>query len=337
MTHRLILLLTAALLSWSAYADGELNIYSSRQEQLIAPLLDQFSKKTGIVVNVVTGKDDALIERLRIEGRNSPADLLWTADAGRLHRAKSQGLLQPVDSALLESAIPQHLRDIDGEWFGLTTRARPIMYARGKVDPAELSTYEALADPQWKGRICVRSSDNIYNQSLVAAMIEHLGEPRTEAWARGLVANFAKPPAGGDREQISAAAAGVCDLAIANTYYLGGMLGSPNAAERQAAEKVAVFWPNQESTGTHVNISGAGVTKAARNRDHAIQLLEFMMSDEAQQWYAEGNSEYPVKAGVEWSEVLKRWGEFKADELPMNILGENNADALRLMDRAGWK
>ncbi len=337
MFQRLTLLLTATLLSCSAFASGELNVYSSRQEQLIAPLIEQFSKQTGIVVNVVTGKDDALIERLRIEGRNSPADLLWTADAGRLHRAKSQGLLQPIESEVLEAVIPAHLRDADQQWFGLTTRARPIMYARDRVDPAELSTYEALADPKWKRRICVRSSDNIYNQSLVAAMIEHLGEERTEAWTRGLVANFARPPAGGDREQISAVAAGVCDIAIANTYYLGGMLKSPNAADRQAAEKVAVFWPNQDGTGTHVNITGAGVTKAARNRDNAIRLIEFMVSDEAQQWYAEGNSEYPVKAGVEWSEVLKRWGEFKADELPMNVLGENNAAALRLMDRAGWK
>ncbi|MDX9875532.1 MAG: extracellular solute-binding protein, partial [Spongiibacteraceae bacterium] len=250
MFQRLTLLLTATLLSCSAFASGELNVYSSRQEQLIAPLIEQFSKQTGIVVNVVTGKDDALIERLRIEGRNSPADLLWTADAGRLHRAKSQGLLQPIESEVLEAVIPAHLRDADQQWFGLTTRARPIMYARDRVDPAELSTYEALADPKWKRRICVRSSDNIYNQSLVAAMIEHLGEERTEAWARGLVANFARPPAGGDREQISAVAAGVCDFAIANTYYLGGMLKSPNAADRLAAEKVAVFWPYLDGSGT---------------------------------------------------------------------------------------
>lgn len=339
MLHRLsrtVALGLLALLPALGWAE-EVNIYSSRQEELIRPILERFSKRTGIQVNVVTGKDDALIERLRIEGKNSPADLLLTADAGRLWRAKSMDLLQPIQSKRLNAAVPSHLRDPDGEWYGLSMRARPIMYVQGKVDPSELSTYQNLADPRWDGRICIRSSGNIYNQSLVAAQIAHHGVEQTEAWARGLVSNFARPPAGGDRDQIKAAAAGMCDIAIANTYYLGGMLTSPDQSERAAAQKMAVFWPNQKTTGTHVNISGGGVTKAARNPENARRLLEFLVSDQAQQWYAESNAEYPVKEGVDLSPVLAEWGTFKADDLPMAKLGENNAEAVRLMDRAGWK
>jgi iron(III) transport system substrate-binding protein len=323
--------------TFNAFAQGEVNLYSSRQEALIRPLLDMFTEQTGIEVNLVSGNDDAIIERLRVEGINSPADMLLTADAGRLHRAKSLDLLQPVSSDVLAAAIPSAYRDPEGTWYGLSLRARVIMYARDRVDPAELSTYEALAGPPWRGRICVRSSGNIYNQSLTAALIAHHDVATVEAWARGLAANLARPPAGGDRDQIQAVAAGQCDIAISNTYYLGGMLRSDDAAQREAAGKVAVFWPNQQQHGTHVNVSGAGVTRAAANVDNAIALLEFMVSDEAQRWYAEGNSEYPVKQGVEWSEVLKQWGTYKADSLNLATLGQNNAEAVRLMDRAGWK
>lgn len=339
MLHGLTRALLAGVLAVAPLlaAAQEVNIYSSRQENLIRPVLERFTKETGVKVNLVSGNDDALIERLRIEGANSPADLLLTADAGRLHRAKTQNLLQPVQSETLENAIPAHLRDADGHWFGLSQRARPILYVKGEVDPKELSSYADLADPRWKGRICIRSSSNIYNQSLTAALLEHWGAERTEQWARGLVANFARPPAGGDRDQINAAAAGICDIVVANTYYLGGMLNSSDARERAAAEKMAVFWPDQDGNGVHVNISGGGVTRAAKHADAARQLLEFLVSDEAQQWYAEANSEYPVKEGVKWSDTLRSWGEFKADQLPMAVLGENNADALKLMDRAGWK
>ncbi len=332
-----LLLPLTGLVSQPATAAEEVNIYSARNEELIRPLLDRFSEQTGIRVNLVTGKADALLERLRREGRNSPADLLVTTDAGRLHRAQAAGVLQPVRSEVLEAAIPPAYRDPEGYWYGLSVRARPIMYVKGKVDPAELSTYEALADPRWKGRICIRSSDNIYNQSLVAAMIATRGEEATEAWARGLVANFARKPAGGDRDQIAAAAAGVCDVAIANTYYLGVMLTGKDEGQRQAAERLAVFWPNQGDRGAHVNISGAAVTAAARNRDNAVRLMEFMASDAAQRWYAEANIEYPVLPAVEWSPVLESWGRFKADNLNMAKLGEYNAAAVRLMDRAGWR
>jgi iron(III) transport system substrate-binding protein len=318
-------------------AEDEVNLYSSRQENLIKPLLDRFTEQTGIKVNLVTGKDDALLQRLQSEGRNSPADLLLTADAGRLHRAKAAGSTQAVSSEVLSEAIPAAYRDPEGHWYGLTLRARPILYAKGKVDPASLSTYEALAEPAFKGEICIRSSDNIYNQSLVASMIAANGVEATETWAKGLVANLARPPKGGDRDQVKAAAAGECDIAVANTYYLAGMLTSKDGAERAAGEAMGVFWPNQDGRGAHVNVSGAAVTASARNRDSAIRLIEFLASPESQQWYADVNGEYPVREGVEMSPLLASWGTFKADSLNLERLGELNAEAVRLMDRAGWK
>lgn len=330
-------LLLGLALAGCSRTGGEVNLYSSRQENLIRPLLERFTAQTGIRVNLVSGKDDAIIERLKVEGRNSPADVLLTADAGRLYRAQALDLLQPVDSRVLTAAIPEAYRDPQGHWFGLSLRARVLIYAPERVRPEQLSTYQALAGPQWQGRLCTRSSDSIYNQSLVAALIAHEGSAAVEAWARGLVANLARPPVGGDRDQISAVAAGVCDVALANTYYLGGMLQSEVAAEREAAAKVAVFWPDQQQHGVHVNVSGAGVTRAAKHREHAVRLLEFLVSDEAQQWYAEVNNEYPVKAGVAWSPLLQGWGRFKADALNLAWLGRHNAEALRLMDRAGWK
>lgn len=316
---------------------AEVNLYSARQEALIKPLLDRFTEQTGIRVNLVSAKDDTLIKRLESEGRNSPADLLITADAGRLHRARELGLLAPLQSEILAARIPASYRDPEGHWFGLSLRARPILYVRDRVDPAGLSSYADLANPRWKGRICIRSSDNIYNQSLVASRIARYGEHATEAWARGLVANFARPPRGGDRDQIKAAAAGQCDIAIANTYYLAAMLNDSQASERASAERLAVFWPDQEGDGVHVNVSGIGLTTAARNREQAVKLMEFMVSEEAQRWYADTNQEYPVAEGIEASETLQAWGPFKADDLNLSELGRYNADALRLMDRVGWR
>lgn len=324
-------------LNGAALAAGEVNLYSARQEALIKPLLDKFTAETGIKVNLVSAKADALLQRLKSEGRNSPADILLTVDAGNLHAAQAAGVLQPVQSAALEAAIPAAYRDPAGHWFGLSMRARPILYVKGKVDPAELSTYEALAEPKWKGRICVRSSDNVYNQSMVGSMIATRGEAATEAWAKGFVANFARKPQGGDRDQIKAAVAGQCDIAIANTYYLAQMLESDKADEKVAAEKIGVFWPNQNERGVHVNISGAGVTAAAPNRAHAVRLLEFLAGEAAQQWYAETNQEYPVSSGVATSATLRGLGEFRADSVNMAKLGEFNAAAVRLMDRAGWR
>lgn len=332
-----VVLVTAASLALPVLAGGEVNLYSARKEALIKPLLDRFSSENGVQVNLVTGKDDALLERLKSEGDNSPADLFITADAGRLHRAQTAGVLQPVKTPDLEQAVPENLRDPDGHWYGLSQRARPVFYAKGVVDPDELSTYEALADPSWKGRICIRSSNNIYNQSLVASMIASDGEASTEKWARGFVANFARPPKGGDRDQLKAVAAGLCDIAVANTYYFGMMLAGNDPKQRAAAEKLAIFWPNQDDRGTHVNVSGIGLTTAAKNRDTAVALMEFLVSPEAQRWYAEANHEYPVRAGVPWSDMLEDWGQFKADTLNLSLLGENNPAAVMLMDRAGWR
>jgi len=329
----LVTLVTGA----AAIAAEEVHVYSARKEYLIKPLLDRFSRQNGVEVKLVTAKAGPLLTRLKSEGMNSPADLFITTDAGRLHQAKTAGVLQPVESDVLEESVPASLRDPEGYWYGLSVRARPIMYVKGEVDPGELGTYEALADPKWKGRICVRSSSNIYNQSLVASMIAAKGEERTLEWLEGLVANFARAPKGGDRDQIKAAAAGLCDIAIANNYYLMQMLSSDDPAQRAAAEKVDIFWPNQQSRGAHVNVSGAGVTKAAENRAQAVQLLEFLLSDASQQWYAEVNNEYPVKPGVKKSKTLASFGEFRADDLNLARLGELNAKAVKLMDRAGWK
>jgi iron(III) transport system substrate-binding protein len=337
MFKKIALALLTTSLATPAFADGEVNVYSARKEQLIKPLFDKFTEQTGIKVNLVTGKDDALLERLKLEGENTPADLLMTADAGRLYRAVEMELTQPVESEVLNKDIPANLRDANNHWFGLTSRARPIFYVKDKVKPEELSTYEDLADPKWKGRICIRSSDNIYNQSMLGSMIAVSGADKAQAWADGLVKNFARPPEGGDRDQIKAAAAGQCDIAISNTYYYGQMLTSEEAADKAAAEKVAIFWPNQQDRGTHINISGAAVTKVAKNKDNAVKLMEFLVSDDSQKWYAEANQEYPVKAGVAPSEMLKGWGEFKADSLNLSELGKNNAAAVKIMDKAGWK
>lgn len=312
-------------------------MYSARQEVLIKPLLDQFTARTGIRVNLVAGSADALMERLRSEGAHSPADILLTVDAGNLNRAKQAGLFQPVRSELLDQAVPASYRDPEGHWFGLSVRARPILYARDRVDPTALSRYQDLADPRWKGRVCVRSSSNVYNQSMVAAMIAERGVAETESWARGLAANLARPPQGGDRDQIKALAAGQCDLALVNTYYLGGMIQSYQAEDREMAAKVAVLWPNQGDRGVHVNVSGAGVTRHARNSGNALLLLEFLAGEEAQRWYSEVNFEYPVRPGVPVSETLAAWGPFVADDRNLAALGEHNAEAVRLMDRAGWR
>lgn len=318
-------------------AEEVVNLYSARKEKLIKPLLDRFSEETGIQVNLVTGKADALLQRLQSEGRNTPADMLITTDAGRLHRAKAAGVTQAVESEVLRDVVPESFRDPDSHWYGLSLRARPILYVKGKVDPSRLSTYEALIDPEWDNRICIRSSGNIYNQSLVASMIDANGAEATETWAKAFVKQFARPPKGGDRDQIKAAAAGLCDIAIANTYYLAGMLTSKDKAQRDAAAKLAVFWPNQQGRGAHVNVSGVALTKAAKNRKNAIRLLEFLVNRDSQAWYAEANGEYPVRTDAEPSELLKEWGDFKMDRLNLAQLGLLNPDALRMMDRAGWK
>lgn len=316
---------------------AEVNIYSARKEALIKPILKQFTQETGIRVNLVTGKADALIKRLEIEADQSPADVLLTVDAARLYRAKEKGLLQQLPTGFVADRVPAHYRDDQNTWLGLSVRSRVIVYAKDKIQPEQLSSYEDLSDAKWRGKICVRSSSNIYNQSLMASLISVLGEQKAEQWAKGLVENFARSPKGGDRDQIKAVAAGQCQLAIVNTYYIGGMMASTVDAERQAVGKVGVFWPNQSDRGAHINISGIALLQSAKHRDEALQLIEFLLSDKAQRWYAETNFEYPVVEGIPASADLESWGEFKSEQIPLNLLGEFNAKAVRIMDRAGWQ
>lgn len=315
----------------------EVNLYSYRQEVLIKPLLDAFTAKTRIKVNLVSGGEDALIERLKAEGAASPADLMITVDAGRLVRTKELGLFQPIKSAVVEAAVPAAYRDPDGTWTALSIRGRPIMYSADRVKPADLSTYEDLASPKWKGKICVRSSSHIYNQSMLATMIESVGAEKAEAWAKGVGENLARKPQGGDRDQLKAIAVGECDLALANTYYLAGLTQSKDPSEQDTAKKVKIFWPNQNDRGAHVNVSGIGVTKSSKNVANAVQFIEFMLSDEAQKIHAEVVGEFPIKAGIPRSEVVASFGTFKADTVPLSVLAKNNAEAVRIFDRVGWR
>jgi iron(III) transport system substrate-binding protein len=334
---KIVLLALAGLLVSCASPTPEVNLYSARKEALIKPLLEAFTNETGIKVNIISASADALLERIKSEGINSPADVLLTTDAGRLHRAKEAALFAPIESTVLSSNIPATYRDSENTWFGLSLRARPIMITAKAAD-LTLARYEDLVSPELAGQICIRSSGNIYNQSLVASMLAYDPADEVEAWAQGLVANFAREPQGGDRDQIRAAAAGQCAIVVANTYYLANMLSeSATPDDRAAGEAITVVWPNQADRGTHVNVSGAGLIKSAPNSENGIKLIEYLSSDEAQHLYANVNFEYPVKPGIAVHPILAKWGEFKADELPLERLGENNADAVKLMDRAGWK
>jgi len=312
-------------------------IYSYRQEILVRPLLDRFTEVTGIEVRLVSGKADVLLQRLKSEGRNSPADVLLTADAGRLHRALEAGLLQAVSSERLEQLIPPNYRDPNGFWFALSLRARPIIYAVDRVKPDELKDYAGLTDEKWRGRICVRSSNSIYNQSHIASQIAHHGAAAAERWAGALVANFARKPAGGDRDQIRAVASGECDVALANTYYLARLASSENEDDRAVAASVRIVWPDQDDIGTHVNVSGAAATASAKNLVNAVRLIEFLAGDEAQEFYAQSVYEYPVRTGVPLAPLVASWGDFKADGLDLSLLGKFNAEAVRIADRVGWQ
>ena len=331
-----ILALILCLFS-SALVAEEVNVYSARKQHLSKPLLKRFTEKTGIKVNLITGEADALIKRMELEADNSPADVLITVDAARLYRATEKNLFQPVESKFIASRLPANYRDQQGRWFGLSLRSRVIVYAKDRVSADQLSSYENLSQEQWQNRVCVRSSSNIYNQSLVASMIHHLGKDKTEQWIEGLVANFARAPKGGDRDQINAISTGQCDVAIVNTYYIGGMLDSISNAEKYAVDAINILWPNQADRGAHMNLSGIGLTRSSKHKEQAIQLIEFLLNDESQSWYAETNYEYPVVANVEHSELLKQWGEFKGDNMDMSLLGKYNRDAVMIMDRAGWK
>ncbi|WP_404466971.1 Fe(3+) ABC transporter substrate-binding protein [Planococcus rifietoensis] len=318
-------------------ASNEVNLYTARHYDVDDQLYKKFEEETGIKVNLIKGEADELLERIKREGDATQADLFLTADAGRLHRAKEDGILQSVSSDVLDEQIPANFQDEDQMWYGLTKRARVILYDKETVDPSELSTYEALTEDEWAGRVLIRSSENIYNQSLLASFIELNGEEEAKEWAAGMVENFARDPEGGDRDQAKAIAAGVGDVAIMNTYYFGQMLNSEDPEEVKVAEGLDVFFPNQDTTGTHVNVSGAGVVKSAKNQENAIKLLEFLSAPEAQETFASVNYEYPVNEAVEPSELLQSWGDFKEQDISMSALGENNAQAILLFNEVGWK
>ncbi|PAB59643.1 Fe(3+) ABC transporter substrate-binding protein [Anaeromicrobium sediminis] len=318
-------------------AEQVVNLYTDRHYDTDQELFDLFTKETGIKVNVVKAKGDELIERLAREGENTQADLLITADAGRLHRAKSKELLQSVSSETLSKNVPENLRDVDSNWFGLTVRGRVLVYSKDRVDPSDLSTYEDLVNPKWNGKILVRSSSNIYNQSLLASLIEIKGEEEAKKWAKGVVENMAREPKGNDRAQATAVVAGEGDIAIMNTYYVGKMLNSSNPEEVKVAENVGVFFPNQDSEGTHINVSGVGMTKHSKNMENGIKLMEFLSSEKAQKQFAETNYEYPVNSNVEPSELLKSWGKFKAQNINLSRLGELNSQAVKIFNEVGWK
>ncbi|MEM6429129.1 MAG: Fe(3+) ABC transporter substrate-binding protein [Deinococcota bacterium] len=331
-----ILVVATISLIATVSAQEVVNVYTARHYDTDEALYDNFTEQTGIEINWIELGSDEAIERIASEGANSPADVLITVDAGRLWRAKQEGLLQSVDSAVLNERLPEDLRDPDGEWYGLSTRARVIMYNKEMVDPAMLSTYEALANPEFEGMLCIRSSSNIYNISLASSLIENLGVDATEEWAEAVVSNFARPPEGNDTAQIRAAAAGECPIVLANTYYWGRLMASEDPADNAVAEAVGVFFPNQGGRGTHVNISGAGVVATAPNLDNAIQFLEYLTGDEAQTLFAEGNNEYPAVASVAPSGPIASLEEFEAEEINVGVYGANSGEAVQMFDRAGW-
>lgn len=334
--------LTAVLPLFQAFAAGEVVVYSARKEELIKPIFDKFTQETGIKVSFLSDDSPKLIARLESEGKSSPADLLITVDVANLAIAKEKGLFTPVKSEILEKNIPAKYRDSQNEWFGLSKRIRAIFYNKDKVKPSELSTYEDLADPKWKGQILTRSSSHSYNQSLLADMIAVHGIKDTQTWASGLVQNFARAPQGGDGDQIKAVAAGEAKLAIANSYYYGRMLTGTLPEEKLVQEKVGIFFPNQEArkgelTGAHANISGAGVLKNAKHPQDAIKLLEYLSDTHAQELYAAGNKEFPVNPRVKEDPILTAWGNFKEDTTPLAIWATKSKSATLVADEAGWK
>jgi iron(III) transport system substrate-binding protein len=315
-----------------------LNLYSSRHYQTDEALYANFTKTTGIKLNRIEAGEDPLIERLKNEGTSSPADVLVTVDAGRLWRAEQLGLFQSIDSKVLTARLPDHMRTPNNQWFGFSARARVIIYNRTALKAADVQNYEDLADPKLKGKVCTRSGSHVYNLSLMSALIEHWGEAKAEQWARAVVANFARSPKGGDTDQILAVAAGECGVAISNSYYYVRLLASEKPEDRKAIANIGVVWPNQKSFGTHMNVSGAGVVKYAKNRDAAIKYLEYLSSDQAQGYFAEGNNEWPVVKGAPLNnKALASLGSFKMDTLNISALGKNQPLAQKIFDRVGYK
>ncbi|MGB5280960.1 MAG: extracellular solute-binding protein [Arenicellales bacterium] len=333
--HRILLVvimgLSTGITPVAGSASDEIVVYTARKEHLVKPLFDAYTEKTGVNIKYITDKAAPLLARLQAEGENSPADMLITVDAGNLWQAAEKGVLAPVKSEILEQNIPTHLRDPEGRWFGLSVRARTIVYATDRVKKSELSSYENLADPVWKGRLCLRTSKKVYNQSLVAMMIAEKGQKETESVVKGWVHNLAAAPFSNDTKVMKAIAAGQCDVGIVNTYYYGRLM------KKEKDLKLALFWPNQDSRGVHINISGAGVTTNANNREQAIKLLEWLSGTEAQTIFASLNMEYPANPAINADSTVVAWGEFKQDQLNVAKAGELQTSAVMLMDRAGYK
>ena len=314
----------------------ELTLYTHRHYETDKKVFSDFEKQTGIKVNVVKASADELIQKMESEGSQSPADVLITVDAGRLVRAKAKGLLQSATSAALDTLVPAHLKDAEGAWYGLTKRARVIAYDKKRVKPSDLSTYEDLTADNWKGKVLIRTSSNIYNQSLLASIIANVGEESAKEWAAGIVNNMARVPKGNDRDQVKAILAGEGDVAIVNTYYIGKLLNSKDSLEVNAGNVVGLFFPNQADRGTHINVSGIGVAKHAPNKANAVQFIEYLLSKEVQELFAEANYEYPVNPVANSSELLKSWGDFKEDKLSLSKLGELNKKAVITFDAVAW-
>ncbi len=316
----------------------ELNLYSSRHYQTDEALYGNFTKNTGIKLNRIEAGEDPLIQRIRNEGASSPADVLVTVDAGRLWRAEQMGLFQPVESKVLAERLPAHMRAANNQWFGFSARARVIVYNKASVNPADVQNYEDLADPKLKGKVCTRSGSHMYNLSLMSALIEHLGAARAEQWAKGVVANFARSPNGGDTDQIKAVAAGECGVAISNSYYYVRLMKSDKPEDKKIIAATGLIWPNQKSFGTHMNVSGAGVIKSAPNKAAAIKFLEYLTSNDAQSYFANGNNEWPVVKGAPLdNKALASLGNFKMDTLNISVLGKNQPEAQKIFDRVGYK
>lgn len=334
---RLLLAVLVATTGQAVVAAEQVNVYSARHYDSDELLYRAFTDATGIEVQVLQGDSDQLLARIRREGRASPADVLMTVDVARLWRAEQAGVFEPVESAVLKERLPAQLRHPDGLWFGFSTRARLIFYRPDAVEPQAVQTYEALAEPALRGRVCIRSSSNVYNQSLLASLIAANGVEATERWARGLVANLARPPQGGDTDQLRALAAGECDVAVANHYYYVRLQQSEDSGDRAVADAVAVMLPNQEGRGAHVNVGGAGLVRGAPNRANAVRFLEFLASDEAQALFASGNYEFPAVVGVPPHPAVAFLADMRVDPVNVSVLGENNAEAVRIADRAGWR
>ncbi len=333
----LSLSLLALLSNTTQAAEQNLNIYSARHYSVDKNLYDTFTKQTGIKVNLIEGEGNELMKRLELEGKNSPADILLTVDAGLLWKADQQKLFQPITSDILNSRIPEDVRAKDGSWYAFAKRARVIIYEKTKGKPEGLERYEDLAKPAYKGMVCVRTSNNLYNQSLLTTIIKADGETAATEWVKGFVANFARTPQANDVAQIKGVAAGACRVAVVNSYYVGKLIASGAKDQLKTVENIAILFPNQNDRGTHINYSGAGVTKTAKNKENAVKFLEFLASDEGQKLYAYSNSDYPIVPSVAMPPQLKAFGTFKQDIQPAEVLGSLNPTAIRVMDAGGWK